>query len=320
MNNKSVHLTIATVCRNAMAYLPACIESVQPVYQIPGLRVEHLVVDGASTDGSVTFLQEELRNGRITRLLSEPDKGLYDAMNKAINLAHGEVIVFINADDQICPDGVLNVCKPILDGEADYVLSSALLVDETGRQQDIQKADMRKALLHMCCCHQAAYCRVDMLRQLGGFDAEKYSLVADADLFARIYESGARAAVSDAVTCRYYIGGASASARSNTELISMMLNHRDSISHRCSTEKSFAVEAVISLYKLVRRCLREQIAPPEQWRDLMNDLLSAMTAAEKRRLRIKWLCKYHTLRLKRWITFGCKASHEESLCRILLHQ
>ena len=318
MKNESIHLTIATVCRNALAYLPACIESVQPVHQIPGLRVEHLVIDGASTDGSVAFLQDELQKGRITRLVSEPDKGLYDAMNKAIMQAQGQVIVFINADDQICPDGVLEVCKPIIEGEADYVLSAAMLVDEAGRQLGVRGADMSKALLHMCCCHQAAYCSVDLLRRLGGFDAENYSLVADADLFTRIYESGARAAVSEAVTCRYYIGGASASVRSEAELVTMMIRHRESIMHRCRSEKGFAVQAVLNLYRLVRRCLRGQVAPPDEWCELMSALVAAMPVAEQRRLRTKWWFKYNGLRLKRLITLGRKASPEECLCRTLL--
>ncbi len=317
---ENIHLTVATVCRNALAQLPACIDSVQPVHQIPGLNVEHLVIDGASTDGSVAFLQNELQQGRISRLVSEPDLGLYDAMNKAIRLAHGKVIVFINADDQICSGGVLQACAPILEGRADYVLSSALLVDAAGKQLGISEADIRKTFLQIPCCHQAAYCRLDILRQLGGFDDDTYSLAADADLFSRIYESGARAAVSNAVTCRYYVGGASASVRSEVELITMMLRHKESILRRCHEEKGFAAQAAASLYKLVRRCLRGRVVPPGKWKALMAKLMSVMPVLEKRRLLCKWRRKANMLTFRRLVTLGSKKSVEESLCRVLLRQ
>ena len=88
--------------------------------------------------------------------------------------------------------------------------------------------------------------------------------------------------------------------------------------HRCRSEKGFAVQAVLNFYRLVRRCLRGQVAPPDEWCELMSALVAAMPVAEQRRLRTKWWFKYNGLRLKRLITLGRKASPEECLCRTLL--
>lgn len=92
-------LSIITVVRNGAATLEACFASVA-THRTPG--VEHLVIDGASTDGSVDLIQ---RNAdQLAYWCSEPDGGIYDAMNKGLRHARGSWILFLGADDELAAD------------------------------------------------------------------------------------------------------------------------------------------------------------------------------------------------------------------------
>lgn len=86
-------ISIITAVRNGESTIKDCIESVQS-QTVP---VEHIIIDGASTDGTLAII-DRYRSG-IARIVSEPDKGIYDAMNKGIALASGDVVGILNADD-----------------------------------------------------------------------------------------------------------------------------------------------------------------------------------------------------------------------------
>lgn len=91
-------LSVITVARNSITHLPDCIASVAAQ---EGLAFEHCVVDGASTDGTTDFLRS-CDNERL-RWISEPDRGVYDAMNKAVRMARGQWIYFLGSDDRMRP-------------------------------------------------------------------------------------------------------------------------------------------------------------------------------------------------------------------------
>src|SRR5690606_16858841 len=89
-----MRISIVTVCFNAEETIVDTLRSVEAQQH---QDVEHIVVDGASRDGTVQLVQSQA--ARVARFVSEPDRGLYDAMNKGIALATGDVIAFLNADD-----------------------------------------------------------------------------------------------------------------------------------------------------------------------------------------------------------------------------
>jgi glycosyltransferase len=97
-----VKISIITASLNAGATIRDCLESVQG--QTHG-DVEHIVVDAASTDGTLAVLDEY--QGRLARVISEPDRGIYDGMNKGLRLATGEVVGILNADDMYFSPQVL---------------------------------------------------------------------------------------------------------------------------------------------------------------------------------------------------------------------
>jgi glycosyltransferase involved in cell wall biosynthesis len=90
--------------RNGAATLRHCLESIAAQDRTPR---ETIVVDGASTDGTRDLLEDCARQGRVTRFVSEPDRGLYEAWNKGIRLSRGEWICFLGCDDAFHDAGAL---------------------------------------------------------------------------------------------------------------------------------------------------------------------------------------------------------------------
>ena len=121
-------VSIVTVCYQAEATLAEAMQSV--LAQIPALPkgwLEYLVIDGASTDGTLAIAQSF--PSEHVRVVSEPDEGLYDAMNKGVRLATGDVVGILNADDAYAHDRVLAEVLEALErtgadgayGDLDYV-------------------------------------------------------------------------------------------------------------------------------------------------------------------------------------------------------
>ena len=134
--------SIITICRNAENTIDHAIRSVlsQSVSD-----VEYLIVDGASTDRTVTRISEAiggsgcrsgeqvLVSGKTVRLISEPDKGLYDALNKGVRMATGDVIGFVHADDVLAaPDVLSRVAETFERSGAEGVYGDLQYVTDTG--------------------------------------------------------------------------------------------------------------------------------------------------------------------------------------------
>jgi glycosyltransferase involved in cell wall biosynthesis len=90
---KKPQISIITVCFNAVSTIQDCIESILN----QSIPVEHIIIDGCSTDGTIDII-EKYQSG-LTRIISEPDQGIYDAMNKGIKLSRSNIIGILNADD-----------------------------------------------------------------------------------------------------------------------------------------------------------------------------------------------------------------------------
>ena len=245
----SFQLTVITVCRNVLDELKATVESVLRQKAKGGITIEHVVVDGASTDGTPEWLAEQLAAGRIERYVSEPDRGIYDAMNKGINLARGEVLAFLNAGDWFLDVGLAPCVLPICNGAVESVAACTDFVPQPG-QIEYGKPQYRQLYFRTPCCHQAffasraAYCR------LGGYDAGHFICSADADFMYRLHrESGEPRIVMDAVV-HFSPGGISNSRgdRFSNEQVELWWRNRDRIEQRCTDEKAYqmAFEAQVA--------------------------------------------------------------------------
>jgi glycosyltransferase involved in cell wall biosynthesis len=121
-------VTIITAVRNRAATLSRTIESVL-AQTYP--RVEHIVIDGASSDGTVEVIRRYA--DRLSHWRSEPDRGISDAFNKGVAAARGDCIGLLNADDWLEPEQIERAVAALEENGADFVFGDLLYHDTAGR-------------------------------------------------------------------------------------------------------------------------------------------------------------------------------------------
>ncbi len=170
---QSPRISVITVCRNALNALTKTVESVGR--QSYG-NVEYIVIDGASTDGSREYL-ESLGN-KIDILVSEPDKGIYDAMNKGIAKASGEWLIFMNAGDTFADDNTLSSIFSTSGDLSDYgiIYGDVVKIGADGVPHR-KHAEKPHNSHRMFFCHQSSFIRRDVARSTP-FDT-RYRMSAD---------------------------------------------------------------------------------------------------------------------------------------------
>jgi len=180
-----VRLSLVTACLNARATIGEALASVRGQTRPP---LEHIVVDGASTDGTLEVLE---RHRAGLRLVSEPDAGLYHAMNKGLALAAGDYVGFLNADDLYSEAGVLERVAKALAGGADAVYGDLVYVRREDTRRVVRYWRSRPyagGLIERGWMppHPAFFVRTAILRKLGGFDT-RYRFQADFELMVRLF-------------------------------------------------------------------------------------------------------------------------------------
>ncbi len=178
--------SIITVCYNAEAQLERTLRSVL-AQTYP--HVEYILVDGASEDGTPALIHRY--KDRISRVVSEPDKGLYDAMNKGIRLATGDYLCFLNAGDRFHADSTLEQMVRTLDGAnglPDVLYGETALVDDAGRFVRMRRLAAPEVLTWrsfrqgMLVCHQAFFAKTALAEP---YDLQ-YRFSADFDWCIRV--------------------------------------------------------------------------------------------------------------------------------------
>jgi glycosyltransferase involved in cell wall biosynthesis len=180
-------ISIVTAAYNAASTIEDTLRSVAaqdwPDY-------EHLIVDGASTDRTMDVVARYDRPRLIAR--SEPDRGLYDAMNKGLGRAAGDIVGFLNADDFYArPDSLRLIAAAFERTGADCILGQTVVVardDVTKVRRVYRGASFRPWMLrfgHMP-PHPSFYARADVLRRVGGFDAS-YKISGDFDQMVKLF-------------------------------------------------------------------------------------------------------------------------------------
>jgi glycosyltransferase involved in cell wall biosynthesis len=184
-------ITIVTPAYNAAGTIGDTIASVRD-QDYPGL--EHIVVDGGSTDGTLDIL----RDAPGVRWISEPDLGLADAMNKGIAMATGDVLGELNADDVYAPGALRAVAEGFASHpRAEWLTGRCAIIDGAGQEIRRGVTAYKNALLrrysfglyltHNFVSAPATFFRTEVMRELGGFDL-RYTASLDYDLqlkFAR---------------------------------------------------------------------------------------------------------------------------------------
>lgn len=194
----SAKVSVVTAAYNARTALAATVANVAAVGGI-----EHVVVDGASTDGTPEYLA-----GTDTRWISEPDRGIADAMNKGIAMASGEYILVLQAGDVFAPDIDIDAITGDLDG-ADIVSFDVLVTHPTGDVRFRSHGFGAKLERSMCVPHQGAFVRRDLYDRIGAFDA-RYKVGMDYEFMLRAKRGGATCKVVNRIVAVMPADGISA--------------------------------------------------------------------------------------------------------------
>lgn len=193
-DNEQMTCSIITITYNNLDGLRRTADSVSAqTYR----DMEWIVVDGGSTDGTQEWLQgmkEESRgdsfrnfNSSNLQILSEPDKGVYDAQNKGVRLAKGEFCFFLNAGDSFCRADVLErmMAMPL---DADIVYGNEVVVDAEGKRVGYCKGVENPGfvdLYNSCMKHQATFIRRALFEKYGEYDSS-LRICADWEWFFRV--------------------------------------------------------------------------------------------------------------------------------------
>jgi len=178
-------ITIITVVYNGEKYIADCIESVlAQTYS----DIEYILIDGNSTDNTYRIAQQY--KDRLSILLSEPDKGMYDALNKGIALATGKVIGILNADDMLANDQVITeVAKKFEAAKVDALYGDLNYISPDNATRILRKWRSSKAkpvdlALGWMPAHPTLYVRSTLFNTLGGYQLN-YGSAADYELMLR---------------------------------------------------------------------------------------------------------------------------------------
>lgn len=153
--------------------------------------VEQIIVDGGSTDATLDIVRAEGK--RVTTVVSERDKGIYDAMNKGLKLARGDVVGLLNSDDFLAsPDVLATIAAAFADPEIDAVYGDLCYVRQNMPSQIVRywrSGPFRSGAFARGWAppHPTLYIRRELFDRFGAFDLA-YSLAADFELMVRFFE------------------------------------------------------------------------------------------------------------------------------------
>jgi glycosyltransferase involved in cell wall biosynthesis len=176
-------ISVITVCYNAQSTIERCIRSVINQYYT---NIEYIIIDGNSTDGTLSLLEKYKKN--INILVSEPDKGIYHAMNKGIALATGDIVGVLNADDFFADESVLTVVADAFNNnDTDIVYGDLDYIKPDGKiSRKWVSGVYKKGMFNYGWMppHPTFYCKRKLFSRFGDYSLE-YGTAADYELMLR---------------------------------------------------------------------------------------------------------------------------------------
>lgn len=219
-------VSIITVCYNAKDTIEATINSVRnQVYE----NIEYIIVDGASTDGTVEIIEQNI--DAVSRFVSQKDEGLYYAMNKGLDLASGEYVWFLNSGDRIPHSDTLEKIMTSSFLMQDIYYGQTVIINKQGKTIGKRRLSPPHHLTKnsfkwgMLVCHQAAIVRKKLTKH---YDT-RYKISADFDWLLSAIEKADPSLMrySSRVYCKFLEGGVSTKKmkQGNIERYKIMIKH-----------------------------------------------------------------------------------------------
>ena len=205
-----IKISIVIATWNASKTLKPCLDSI--VHQLTE-ECELIIIDGGSNDSTNEIIASY--NDFVDYTISEKDKGIYDAWNKALRIIKGQWVLFIGADDKLSHDAISNYLDFISTASADTDFISAKInyIDNDGKTLDItgKKWDYNRCRINMDVTHVASLTNINYFKRVGGFNTN-YKIVGDYELLMRGGVS-MKPAFLDKIVATMTIGGASFSTK-----------------------------------------------------------------------------------------------------------
>lgn len=217
-------ISIITVVYNNADFIRRSIESVLSQSYV---NIEYLVIDGGSTDGTISVIEEY--SDQISVFITEKDEGIYDALNKGIRKATGDVIAILHSDDKYCNKHVvLNVMKHMEKEKSEFCFSDAVIVDSSsGRIMRYYMAHYFKKWMFIIGWmppHPACFIERSLFDEFGLYSTN-YKIAGDFDLLLKIfYGREIRWSYLDQVTVKMSTGGVSNSGWRSKKLVYSEIN------------------------------------------------------------------------------------------------
>lgn len=220
-------ISLITATYNSLDTIPMCIESVASQdYK----NIEHLIIDGESTDGTLEYVRKKSDELSTLRVLSGPDSGIYDALNKGISACCGDVIGFVHSDDFLaCPDVLSKIVKSFNSPAVSGVYGDLQYVrkDNPGKVVRYWKSNTFKSrLLHRGWMppHPTLFLKNGVYRKHGKFDLA-YKIAADYAFMLRVFKDhDLRFVYLPEVIIKMRLGGAS-----NRSLKNILLKSKEDL-------------------------------------------------------------------------------------------
>ena len=240
-------VSIITVTYNSEKYLKDCIDSVV-IQNYP--NIEHIVVDGGSTDKTVDIIKSY--GNKISKWLSEKDGGMYDALNKGMKMATGDIVGILNSDDMLySQNGITEIVKCFQDKQVDSVYGDLAYVEqeETRRVLRYWKGFNYKRLRFLfgwMPAHPTFYVRKEIIDQLGGYETHYFSACDYEFMLRYLYKHRISSHYLPKLVVKMRVGGASNVTMSRR----LRANRRDYLAMKSN---EIPLPLVVSVLKPLRK-------------------------------------------------------------------
>lgn len=253
-----MRISIVTVCYNSAQTIGDTLQSVcAQTYR----DIEHIVIDGQSKDNTLEVVA--IKGIHVSKVVSEADKGIYDAMNKGITLATGEIIGFINADDfYASPDAIAKVAAIFSNPDVEACYGDLCYVKQENTLALVRywkSSEFHPGAFESGWCppHPTFFVRREVYQRFGGFDLS-YKIAADVELMIRFLEvHRIRAKYIPFVLVKMRMGGTT-----NKNLKNILCQNREILSALHSHELKSSVWRLIGS-KLFSRGLQFLVKPKQ---------------------------------------------------------
>ncbi|MDB4159590.1 glycosyltransferase [Flavobacteriaceae bacterium] len=183
--NVKLKISIITISFNSGGTIQKTLDS---VFNQSYNNIEHIIIDGGSSDNTLAICNTF---SHISKLISEPDKGVYDAFNKGLKLATGEIIGFLNSDDTFYNENsIQSIVDAFSNNETDIVYGNLDYVNEEGKvirnwiSKPYKKGLVKKAWMP---AHPSFYCKKEVYERLGAYN-DSFKIAGDFELCLRFLE------------------------------------------------------------------------------------------------------------------------------------